>query len=176
MYSEEGALYASSPDGSGDGGGNAMSSIMEDGGSGWGALLLMMSSSSPTTQRCHSTGSPIVENNETEEYPRWKWAVKLASAALNGNYQRYFALLESGPVALDISTTAFDYDDESQTDHARFLILARCCASHSLNLVRLGQLRRYNHAFGKGEAVSAMDIAMMLRLGVGVPSTERYYR
>jgi hypothetical protein len=173
LYSEERALYASSPEGSGDGGGNAMSSIMEDGGSGWGALLLMMPSSSPTTQRCHSAGGPIVENNETEEYPRWKWAVKLASAALNGNYQRYFALLESGPVALDISATAIDHDDKSQTDHARFLILARCCASHSLNLVRLGQLRRYNHAFGKGEAVSAMDIAMMLRLGVGVPSTER---
>jgi hypothetical protein len=156
-------LYASSSEEGGIGGGGAaMSSLMEDGGSGWGAMLLMMSS-----QSCDQGGS-------FEEYPRWKWAVELASAAQNGDYQRYFALLEAGPVALDAAPTAKGHQEENgdaQSDHARFLVLARCCASHSLNLVRLGQLRRYNHAFGKGEAVSAMDIARLLRLGTGIPTT-----
>mmetsp|Transcript_3095 Transcript_3095/g.5507 ORF Transcript_3095/g.5507 Transcript_3095/m.5507 type:complete len:209 (-) Transcript_3095:115-741(-) len=52
-----------------------------------------------------------------------------------------------------------------EADNARFLILARCCASHSLTLVRLAQVRRYNRAFGKGENVSAKDLARLLRLG-----------
>ncbi|KAL3756099.1 hypothetical protein ACHAWU_009401 [Discostella pseudostelligera] len=175
LYSEERTLYAiSSGEGGVGGGGAAMSSLMEDGGSGWGALLLMMSSSFSRTQRVYDQGAFGVEKDESEEYPRWKWALELASAAQNGNYQRYFALLEAGPVALDAATTAKGHQEENgdaHSDHSRFLILARCCASHSLNLVRLGQLRRYNHAFGKGEAVSAMDIARLLRLGTCIPTT-----
>ena len=172
MYSEERALYTLSPeDGARSGVGAEMSSLMEDGGSGWGALLLMMSSSLPRQKRCHCEDDFFVDENETEKYPCWKWAVNLASAAQNGNYQRYFALLESGPAALDAVTTADEDGFESQPDHARFLILARCCASHSLNLVRLGQLRRYNQAFRKGEAVSAVDMARLLRFSTGVLMT-----
>jgi hypothetical protein len=173
VYSEERALYTLSSlnEGIGSGGVAEMSSLMEDGGSGWGALLLMMSSSLPRKKRCHCQDDSIVDKNETEEYPRWKWAVDLASAAQNGNYQRFFTLLESGPVDLEAASNTNKDDDESQSDHARFLILARCCASHSLNFVRLGQLRRYNQAFRKGETVPAADIARLLRLDTGVPTT-----
>jgi len=127
--------------------GEISSSFTEDAGSGWGALLSTF---------CR-------QNGVVEEYPRWKWALELACVAQEGDYQGYFALLEQGPARARISA-AVD-DGAVGADSARFLILARCCASHSLTLVRLAQLRRYNHAFGKGERVSARDLARLLRLG-----------
>jgi len=96
-----------------------------------------------------------------EKYPRWKWALTLACLAQEGNFQGYLKLLKKGPsTVLSSSLTALTKEEE--VDNARFLLLARCCASHSLNLIRLGQLRRYNHSFGKGEKVSGKDLARLL--------------
>ena len=132
------------------------SSLMEDSGSGWGALL--------TTFCKHVLDN---ENNSTngvvDKYPRWKWALELACVAQEGNYQRYFALLEKGPT---YSSSYIVEDDLAQASNTRLLILARCCTSHSLNLVRLAQLRRHNHAFGKGEKVPATNLARLLRFNI----------
>jgi len=130
------------------------SSLMEDSGSGWGALLTTFCKHALTNDRNNTNGV-------VDKYPRWKWALELACVAQEGNYQRYFNLLEKGP------TYSSSYTTENELAHvsnARFLILARCCTSHSLNLVRLAQLRRYNHAFGKEEKVPATNLARLLRL------------
>ena len=141
------------------------SSLMEDSGSGWGALL--------STFCKHILNEKNIKTNGesgmiVEKYPRWKWALELACVAQEGNYQRYFTLLENGPTysSLKSNSSASESTGKEvmEADNARFLILARCCTSHSLNLVRLAQLRRYNHSFGKGEKVSATDLARLLRL------------
>ena len=185
---EEAALPSpSSSSSTGGGGGGGGPSLMEDGGSGWGALLLQMPRSSGRSGRdLRRRGrAPEEEDDEDgdededdivgEEYPRWKWALEMACAAQEGNYQRYFSLLDSGPAA-DSADAGSPQDDgrpassmggaegeEAAIDRARFLVLARCCASRSLNLMRLGQLRRYNQSFGKGEKVPALDMARLLR-------------
>ncbi|KAL3776691.1 hypothetical protein ACHAWO_003104 [Cyclotella atomus] len=126
------------------------SSLLEESGCGWGALF---STFAKYVVSCEKKGSRLV----VDLYPRWRWTIELASSAQTGNYQRYFDLLEHGPT---YSTNAY------KTHHnARFLILARCCCSSSLNLARLSQLRRYNHAFGKGEKVPAENLARLLRFG-----------
>jgi len=153
IRSEEKALPPASS------GGELSSSMMDDSGSGWGALLSAfcgnVAATSGTNGPSTITGGSL---GITEKYPRWKWALELASAVQEGNYQCYFNLLSRGPV-IDTATPS----PPKGGDAARFLIIARCCASHSLNMVRLGQLRRYNHSFGKGEKVSARDLARLLR-------------
>jgi len=133
------------------------SSLMEDSGSGWGALLTTFSKHVLDNDSNSSTDGVV------DKYPRWYWALELACVAQEGNYQRYFNLLENGPKYSSFYTV----DNElAHVSNARFLILARCCTSHSLNLVRLAQLRRYNHAFGKGEKVPAADLARLLRFNI----------
>lgn len=130
--------------------GEFTSSLMDDAGSGWGALL--------STFRTRVLDG---EGAATGTSERWKWALELACSAQEGNYQRYFSLLEGGPA---LSSASNDTGEAVEANDARFLILARCIASHSLSLVRLGQIRRYNRAFGKGENVPAKDLARLLRL------------
>jgi len=132
------------------------SSLMEDSGSGWGALLSTFCKHVLDNEKRNTNGV-------VDKYPRWKWALELACVAQEGNYQRYFNLLEKGPTYSPSYTTE---NELAQASNARFLILARCCTSHSLNLVRLAQLRRYNHAFGKGEKVPATNLARLLRLNM----------
>ena len=136
------------------------SSLMEDSGSGWGALLSTFCKHILNEKNINTNGE---SGMIVGKYPRWKWALDLACVAQEGNYQGYFTLLEKGPT---YSSSAPESTDKEvmDADNARFLILARCCTSHSLNLVRLAQLRRYNHSFGKGEKVSATDLARLLRL------------
>ena len=131
---------------------SSASSLMEESGSGWGALF---STFTKYTEKCHSS---------VYMYPRWKWTLDLAASVQSGNYQRYFRLLESGPTTdkPPSMTLANNYLDEA-SDKARFLILARCCCSSSLNLIRLSALRRYNHSFGKGEKVLAHNLANLLQ-------------
>lgn len=147
LRSEESALPPS-------GGSEITSSLMEESGSGWGALLSTFTKHVLLEKSMEgiNSGQSLVE-----KYPRWKWTLELASMVQDGNYQRYFNLLERGP---SLSTNQQYAVSE---DNARFLILARCCCSHSLNLIRLSALRRYNHTYGKGEKVSGTDIARLLR-------------
>ncbi|KAL3788247.1 hypothetical protein ACHAW5_005298 [Stephanodiscus triporus] len=204
LRAEETALLPSSSSAVGGGGGGAGLSLMEDGGSGWGALLLQMSSSSVRgrgRRRDRMAGGEEEEEEEEkdddcddnddvgEKYPRWKWALEMACAAQDGNYQRYFSLLDGGPADADaaiapemfrndekstLSTEELD-EEEAAIDRARFLVLARCCASHSLNLIRLKQIRRYNHAFGKEEKVPALDLARLLRFTRGGDADDNDY-
>jgi hypothetical protein len=88
--------------------------------------------------------------------------LELAASVQSGNYQCYFTLLERGPT-YNPKDLAPNTSNNTASENARFLILAKCCASHSLNLVRLSALRRYNHAFGKGEKVPIQNIARLLR-------------
>lgn len=142
-------------------------SLMDDGGSGYNALLLQL-------QRQHQHNVVVPEKEmEVEEYyhPRLEWTLELACAAQEGNYQRYLSLLESGPtttiiVTTTTTTTKMVEEEAVVVDQARFLILARCCISNSLNLIRLGQLRRYNFAHRKEERVSLLDIARLLHFTV----------
>ena len=139
------------------------SSLMEDSGSGWGAILStfckhVLHEKDALKLTIGSLGQK--RKSIVEKYPRWKWALAVACSAQERNYQRYFTLLEKGPAILQEEEAA-----EVAADNARFLIVARCCASHSLNLVRLGQIRLYNHAFGKGEKVPATDLSRLLRFG-----------
>ena len=144
--------------------GEMTSSLMEDSGSGWGAVL------STFNKNVLKERDKIAEDGVVEKFPRWKWALKLACVAQEGNYQCYFSLLQKGPTYF----LPFSSADKAlaEVDAARFLILARCCTSHSLNLVRLAQLRRYNHAFGKGEEVSSTDLARLLRMGISDDEVE----
>jgi len=154
--------------------GEITSLLMEDSGSGWGALLstfckhVLNENSNDTTEQ----GVGQRRGRMVEKYPRWKWALQLACAAQEGNYQCYFTLLEKGPALLLSSLAATSSDvtaadkEVVEKENARFLILARCCTSHSLNLVRLAQLRRYNIAFGKGEKVPAGDLSRLLRFSM----------
>jgi hypothetical protein len=119
-------------------------SLMDDGGSGYNALLLQLQQQQQQQQQHH---------------PRLKWTLELACAAQEGNYQRYLYLLKSGPALVHAPAAA---EEEAVVDQARFLILARCCMSNSINLIRLGQLRRYNFAYRKEEKVSLFDIARLL--------------
>jgi len=175
LRSEEQALPPSSSSG------EITSSLMEESGSGWGALLSTFCKhviSVDAAAIAGETGGGASHDNNSnnngdgccskdcqeslvEKYPRWKWALTLACLAQEGNFQGYFKLLRNGPsTAVSSSTTTLTKEEE--VDNARFLLLARCCASHSLNLVRLGQLRRYNHSFGKGEKISGKDLARLL--------------
>ena len=140
------------------------SSLMEDSGGGWGALLSTFCKHILNEKNINTNGE---SGMIVEKYPRWKWALELACVAQEGNYQRYFTLLENGPTYSSLKSNSAPEStgkEVTEADNARFLILARCCTSHSLNLVRLAQLRRYNHSFGKGEKVSATDLARLLRL------------
>lgn len=128
--------------------GEATASLMEDSGSGWGAIL--------STFGKHAAGG-------VGGCPRWRWALDQACAAQEGNYQRYFTLLEGGPVPSSVA----------EAEGARFLVLARCCASRTLNLVRVAQVRRYNHALRKGENVPAGDLARLLRFEDTTAGAER---
>ena len=138
--------------------GEVTSSLIEESGSGWGALL------STFCKHVVGGGTHGMKGSSTlvECYPRWKWALTLACLAQEGNFQGYFKLLEKGPSVKMLSSNVFT--KEETASNARFLLLARCCASHSLNLIRLGQLRRYNNSFGKGEKVSGKDLARLLRI------------
>ena len=141
--------------------GEVTSTLMEESGCGWGALLSTFSKHILSEEKQYCT-SFLGEKRQlsVEKYPRWKWALELACMAQEGNYQRYFCLLEHGP------TVSAGKKTKSSTaiavNNARFLIMARCCASHSLNLIRLSSLRRYNHAFGKAEEVAGDDLARLL--------------
>jgi hypothetical protein len=131
---------------------------MEESGSGWGALF-----STFAKYAIAQDGPALVS---ASKYPRWKWALELASLVQCGNYQHYFTLLEQGPSysSADLtSSTVLETSSEAVSYNARFLILARCCSSHSMNLIRLSALRRCNHAFGKGEKVPVLDLARLLR-------------
>lgn len=141
--------------------GEVTSSLMEDSGSGWGALL---STFCKHVVAAASGGNVSVAGSLVEKYPRWKWALTLACLAQEGNFQGYLKLLQKGPSTTVLSSSSSTtLMKEEEVDNARFLLLARCCASHSLNLIRLGQLRRYNHSFGKNEKVSGKDLARLLR-------------
>ena len=165
--------------------GEVTTSLMEDSGSGWGALLstfckhvfvvggggVAVAVAAGRGGASHDNNGGGGDNNEycqkslVEKYPRWKWALTLACLAQEGNFQGYLKLLQKGPsllTALSPSSSTTKLTKEEEVDNARFLLLARCCASHSLNLIRLGQLRRYNHSFGKGEKVSGKDLARLL--------------
>lgn len=143
LRSEESALPSPSAS-------SASSLLMEESGSGWGALFSTLCKYSSASER-----SDLL--NIT---PRWKWTLDLAASVQSGNYQHYFSLLKRGPVyQQEISAPIKPH---VASDNARFLILARCCCSSSLNLIRLSQLRRYNHSFGKGEKVPIQNIARLL--------------
>ncbi|KAL3785266.1 hypothetical protein HJC23_002721 [Cyclotella cryptica] len=136
----------------------ASTSLMEESGSGWGALFSTFTKYS-IAQDGHSLSS-------VNKYPRWKWALELASLVQCGNYQRYFTLLEEGPSyqsADSTSSATLETSSEAASYNARFLLLARCCASHSINLIRLSALRQCNHAFGKGEKVPVRNLSRLLR-------------
>eukprot|EP00985_Skeletonema_marinoi_P006406 scaffold2771_cov198-Skeletonema_marinoi.AAC.4 len=158
LRSEETALPPSSA-------GEVTSSLMEESGSGWGALLSTFCKHVVATGNLAVAGSGggcnSCHQSLAEKYPRWKWALTLACMAQEGNFQGYLKLLKKGPSTV-LSSSLTVLTKEEEVDNARFLLLARCCASHSLNLIRLGQLRRYNHSFGKGEKVSGKDLARLL--------------
>ena len=145
-------------------------SLMDDGGSGYNALLLQLQRQHHQRQHRHNVVVPEKEMEEEEYYhPRLEWTLELACTAQEGNYRRYLSLLESGPTTSIVTTTTTTtkmVEEEAVVDQARFLILARCCISNSLNLIRLGQLRRYNFAYRKEERVSSLDIARLLHFTV----------
>lgn len=147
LRAEEDALPPPTP-------GDSSSSLIDDSGQGWGALLAGF-----RKRTVHSS----------HDYPRWKWVLDLACAADGGNHWKYFCLLEEGPavgaggdVAVGLDAGDDKDNGDEGVDDARFIILARCIASRSLNLIRLGAVRRYNRAFGKAEAVMGVDLARML--------------
>lgn len=133
---------------------SASSSLLEESGSGWGAIF---STFSKHVASCNRRDAGLLDM-----YPRWKWSIDLASAVQSGNYQRYFNLLRSGPGYETGKTHVAHANAMGTSDNARFLILARCCCSSSLNLIRLAKVRRYNHSFGKGEKVPAHNMARLL--------------
>ncbi|KAL7453873.1 hypothetical protein ACHAWC_008427 [Mediolabrus comicus] len=144
--------------------GEVTTSLMEDSGSGWGALLStfckhVFADVAVGVGKKEKNGAAIHESSLVKKYPKWKWALQLACMAQEGNFQGYFHLLQSGPSS---SSSSITLTREEEVNNARFLLLARCCASHSLNLIRLEQLRNYNHSFGKGEKVSGKDLARLL--------------
>jgi hypothetical protein len=140
LRSEEGALPPPSAS-------SASLLLMEESGSGWGALF-----STFTKYGRARSGSML------EMYPRWEWVLEVAASMQSGNYQHCFNLLERGPKYQQSDVAAV-------SDNARFLILARCCCSSALNLIRLSVLRQYNHSFGKAEKVPVQNLARLLRLG-----------
>jgi hypothetical protein len=142
--------------------GEVTTSLMEESGSGWGALLStfckhVFADIAVGSGKKEKNVAAIHESKSlVKKYPKWKWALQLACMAQEGNFQGYFHMLQSGP------SSSITLTREEEVNNARFLLLARCCASHSLNLIRLGQLRNYNHSFGKGEKVSGKDLARLL--------------
>ena len=145
--------------------GEVTTSLMEDSGSGWGALLSTFCKHvfvdvAAGVGKKEKNGVANHESSLVKKYPKWKWALQLACMAQEGNFQGYFHMLQRGP--LSSSSTITLTREEEEVNNARFVLLARCCASHSLNLIRLGQLRNYNHSFGKGEKVSGKDLARLL--------------
>lgn len=144
--------------------GEVTTSLMEDSGSGWGALLSTFCKHvfvdvAVGAGKKEKNGVANHESSLVKKYPKWKWALHLACMAQEGNFQGYFHMLQKGPLS---SSSTITLTREEEVNNARFLLLARCCASHSLNLIRLGQLRNYNHSFGKGEKVSGKDLARLL--------------
>ena len=144
--------------------GEVTTSLMEDSGSGWGALLSTFCKHvfvdvAAGAGKKEKNGAANHESSLVKKYPKWKWALQLACMAQEGNFQGYFHMLQRGPSS---SSSSITLTREEEVNNARFVLLARCCASHSLNLIRLGQLRNYNHSFGKGEKVSGRDLARLL--------------
>ncbi|KAL9180846.1 hypothetical protein ACHAXT_011299 [Thalassiosira profunda] len=69
----------------------------------------------------------------------------------------------SGEVTSSLMEDSGSGWEATDASNARFLILARICASRTLNLVRVAQVSRYNRAFGKLEKVPGKDLARLLR-------------
>ena len=116
------------------------------GGAGAGALLASFLARGGADQ----TVPNLVE--EGGGVGRWATALEVAAAAEGGNLLRVFRLLSCDRVSMG-----------SEEDR-RWGVLARCCLVPALNAIRIGLARRYNKSLGKGEKVSADDLARLLLL------------
>lgn len=106
-----------------------------------------------------------------EKYPKWSWALKVASAAENGDYFILLRLMASHNTLVDMKEldglSAADKETKLKIpldDETRWKILARCCMAQILPVVRLGQTRLYNKSLGKEEKVSGENLAQLLYL------------
>jgi len=88
-----------------------------------------------------------------KELNRWSTALQVAAAADQGNFIRIFRLLGMCDVSADSNSSDLGWS-----------ILSRCCLLPSINVVRIGLVRRYNKSFGKLEKISGDDLTRLLRL------------
>ena len=95
---------------------------------GFGTILLL-------ARRCKQS---------TRSYPKFEYALEIATEAVLGFHRNVLSLLSKGNDA--------------------FFILCRCCMAPALNVIRLGALRQYNTTFGKGEKISGLEMARLLFL------------
>jgi len=88
-----------------------------------------------------------------EEFPKWKWSLKIAAGASLGNYVQVLNLLTENNH--ETKENSFAFCD-------KFMIYSRCCMFPALPAIRVDSLRQLNKSLGKGEPVSRLHLQQLL--------------
>jgi len=92
----------------------------------------------------------------------FQWTLELVVAATLGHWHVVIGKLLTRSDS-DVGVRKGDDQQRSApVPDPDFLVLARCCLAPSLPFIRWKALESYNFSFGKGEAVSGLDIARLL--------------
>jgi hypothetical protein len=123
------------------------------------------------------TCRPEQENAE-EKYPKFWWALKLASSIEDGNFILALRMLTQDDEVEDDQEplTSFYNPGMEEAIHSnlrlplmpvlRWKIMARCCMAQVLQFLYLSSLRQYNKAFMKEEKVSIDNVSFIQPLRV----------
>ena len=115
--------------------------------------------------------------NVDEKYPKFWWALKLATSIEDGNFILALRMTQDDEVeAYQEPLTSFYHPGIDEAIHSnlrlplspvlRWKIMARCCMAQVLHFLYLSSLRQYNKAFMKEEKVSIDNVSFILPLRV----------
>jgi hypothetical protein len=98
------------------------------------------------------------DNITSSSFPKYFWALKIASDVENGNYLSIIRLL-----AASSSYQKQELKERKQkdllNDETRWNIMTRCCMAQVMPVIRIGLLRLYNKSFMKQEKVRDDDVS-----------------
>jgi hypothetical protein len=104
----------------------------------------------------------------SHSYPKYQWALQVASAIENGEFLSALRLLRppmstSTSMSMSTSTTSIGIRTK---ETSQWEIMSRCCVAQVVPLLRIGLLRRYNKSYGKNEKVADTDVSVYIYICV----------
>jgi hypothetical protein len=104
----------------------------------------------------------VTSTTDSASYPKYQWALQVASAIENGEFLSALRLLRppmstSTSMSMSTSTTSIGIRTK---ETSQWEIMSRCCVAQVVPLLRIGLLRRYNKSYGKNEKVADTDVSV----------------